>query len=172
MGTGVFMYLTYSRKKQKEILWRKRVQFKKISHNSDVGRCFGADIGTRLSGFRECGFCCNAFKTYVYNSVGGTLAKLVYFEQTKNTDFMRKPRSLSHSVAANELRSFLIGRDSYGGTGIRDSSLSVEVESLGGVCSDNKKSSLPLFKITNLINLPWNRRCISSDLKHVKWKVL
>ena len=73
-----------------------------------MGRCFGADIG-------------------------GTLAKLVFFEQKSTTVFMRRPRSNSHDMAANEMREFLVDATNYGRTGVRESRLKIELERLGGV---------------------------------------
>lgn len=73
-----------------------------------MGRCFGADIG-------------------------GTLAKLVFFEQKSNTQFMRRPRSQSHDMAADEMRQFVTDRRNYGQTGIRDLRLKIESKRMGGV---------------------------------------
>ncbi|RHY33069.1 hypothetical protein DYB32_001905, partial [Aphanomyces invadans] len=60
----------------------------------------------------------------------GTLSKIVYFEQTQPN--ARRPRAMSHVVAADEMARFVKERDFYGSTGVRDTRLSVTSDSLGG----------------------------------------
>lgn len=61
------------------------------------------------------------------------MTKLVYFEQRNSTSFMRRPRSLSHDLAFDEMQKFVFNAENYGNTGKRDSKLSVYAEHLGGV---------------------------------------
>ncbi|RQM24209.1 hypothetical protein B5M09_007387 [Aphanomyces astaci] len=62
--------------------------------------------------------------------VGGTLSKIVYFEQTQENT--RRPRAMSHVLAADEMARFVKERDFYGSSGVRDTRLSVTSDTLGG----------------------------------------
>lgn len=44
-ASGGIVALSVVRKRKSHHLWLKRIKFKKISLQSDIGRCFGADIG-------------------------------------------------------------------------------------------------------------------------------
>lgn len=122
--SSLLITLSIQRQYKKRAQLRARVALKKISEQSDMGRCFGVDIG-------------------------GTLAKLVYFEQNRNTTFMRRPRSSSYDLASDELRNFIIQRTQYGRTGIRETNLSFSCPILGGV---RIYCSCTIFSFHHLLN--------------------
>ncbi|KAJ0407454.1 hypothetical protein P43SY_004995 [Pythium insidiosum] len=127
--------LCFRRKKARHRLWRQRVTFKKISKHSDLGQCFGLDIG-------------------------GTLAKIVFFEKRDATpapnqatpdaavdaaakapsgatralpEPRKRQRALSQEIAAGEVTQFLMENESFGGTGVQDVRLRVHSKALQGV---------------------------------------
>lgn len=117
LSTGGFVLFSSSviifciRKKQRRHhLWRQRVTFKKISKTSDLGHCFGLDIG-------------------------GTLAKIVYFEKRCGHahDNRKRPRSQSHELAAGEMNRFVRENECFGQTGVQDVRLRVHSKTLDGV---------------------------------------
>ncbi|KAG7395019.1 hypothetical protein PHYBOEH_004384 [Phytophthora boehmeriae] len=99
--------LCLQRKRDRQRVWRKRLTYKKLSKASDLGNCFGLDIG-------------------------GTLAKIVYFERHGN-DNRKRPRSASHDVAAGEMNKFLRENHSFGSTGVQDVRLRIHSKALNGV---------------------------------------
>ncbi len=105
-----------------------------IYESSDLGHCFGLDIG-------------------------GTLAKVVYFEKTAdnvsskngtNTTSAR-PRSFSHEYAANEMTQFVTQNEKFGKSGVRDVRLRVHSKSLQGVSSRNQFLSMGIFCLNLLL---------------------
>ncbi|DAZ99215.1 TPA: hypothetical protein N0F65_008082 [Lagenidium giganteum] len=97
------------RKQDRHRRWHQRVTFKKISKHSDLGHCFGLDIG-------------------------GTLAKIVYFEKQESTsDNRKRPRSASHEIAAGEMTKFVLENECFGQTGVQDVRLRVHLKTLEGV---------------------------------------
>ncbi|KAF4315869.1 hypothetical protein BBO99_00007248 [Phytophthora kernoviae] len=101
--------LCLQRKRDRQRVWRQRLTYKKLSKSSDLGTCFGLDIG-------------------------GTLAKIVYFERHENANDNRKrPRSASHDVAAGEMNKFLRENHSFGSTGVQDVRLRIHSKTLNGV---------------------------------------
>lgn len=64
---------------------------------------------------------------------GGTLAKIVYFEQNESSDHRKRPRSLSHDLAVGEMTQILEQNEIFGKTGVQDVRLRVHSKHLGGV---------------------------------------
>ncbi|GLD94405.1 hypothetical protein PINS_up003016 [Pythium insidiosum] len=109
--------LCFRRKKARHRLWRQRVTFKKISKHSDLGQCFGLDIG-------------------------GTLAKIVFFEKrdaaaaqpvSHTQPRTRRRLKRRQEIAAGEVTQFLMENESFGGTGVQDVRLRVHSKALQGV---------------------------------------
>ncbi|TMW68308.1 hypothetical protein Poli38472_005776 [Pythium oligandrum] len=118
------------RKKARHRLWRQRVTFKKISKHSDLGQCFGLDIG-------------------------GTLGKIVFFEHRESSstatnpnasspptttsttgahgEHRRRRRAPSLDQAAGEMTKFLHENENIGATGVQDVRLRVYSKALQGV---------------------------------------
>ncbi|KAK1944590.1 Pantothenate kinase 3 [Phytophthora citrophthora] len=108
------------RKRHRQRIWRERLTYKKLSksrfltvqfnaYRSDLGASFGLDIG-------------------------GTLAKIVYFERhDAGNDTRKRPRSASLDVAAGEMNKFLRENHSFGSTGVQDVRLRIHAKSLNGV---------------------------------------
>ncbi|OWZ13627.1 Pantothenate kinase [Phytophthora megakarya] len=100
--------LCLERKRQRLRAWRQRLTYKKLSKSSDLGASFGLDIG-------------------------GTLAKIVYFERHESGDKRKRPRSESLDVAAGEMNKFLREHQSFGSTGVQDVRLRIHSKTLNGV---------------------------------------
>ncbi|CAH0520620.1 unnamed protein product [Peronospora belbahrii] len=106
-STVAFLFL--KRKHHRQFLWRQRLTYKKLSKSSDLGASFGLDIG-------------------------GTLAKIVYFERHETgNDKRKRPRSPSLDVAAGEMNNFLREHQSFGSTGVQDVRLRTYSKTLNGV---------------------------------------
>ncbi|TYZ57306.1 hypothetical protein PybrP1_008020 [[Pythium] brassicae (nom. inval.)] len=105
--SGSVLLLCVRRKRDRHRLWRQRVTLKKISKSSDLGHCFGLDIG-------------------------GTLAKIVYFERREAPDNRKRPRSLSHDLAAGEMTKFVTENEVFGQSGVQDVRLRVHSKTLQG----------------------------------------
>lgn len=128
--TSTFLILSSSvallclrRKKVRHRHWRQRVTFKKISKQSDVGQCFGLDIG-------------------------GTLAKIVFFEKREQSaapashtntappstmETRKRPRASSLEVAAGEMTKFIVENELFGTSGVQDVRLRVHSKALKGI---------------------------------------
>ncbi|EQC31641.1 pantothenate kinase [Saprolegnia diclina VS20] len=102
---GAVVAYTLKRQHIRKLNWKRRIALKKISPTSDMGQSFGLDIG-------------------------GTLSKIVYFEQAPGQN--SRPRANSHVLAAQEVSRFVKSSDSYGSSGVRDTRLSITSETLGG----------------------------------------
>ncbi|POM77315.1 Pantothenate kinase, partial [Phytophthora palmivora] len=101
--------LCLERKRQRVRAWRLRLTYKKLSKSSDLGASFGLDIG-------------------------GTLAKIVYFERHESDNDKRKRRrSESLDVAAGEMNKFLREHQSFGSTGVQDVRLRIHSKTLNGI---------------------------------------
>ncbi|KAG6946709.1 hypothetical protein JG688_00015894 [Phytophthora aleatoria] len=97
------------RKRHRQRVWRQRLTYKKLSKSSDLGASFGLDIG-------------------------GTLAKIVYFERHEaGNDTRKRPRSASLDVAAGEMNEFLREHHSFGSTGVQDVRLRIHSKTLNGI---------------------------------------
>ncbi|EGZ05903.1 hypothetical protein PHYSODRAFT_532657 [Phytophthora sojae] len=97
------------RKRHRQRVWRQRLTYKKLSKSSDLGASFGLDIG-------------------------GTLAKIVYFERRDvGNDTRKRPRSASLDVAAGEMNQFLRENQSFGSTGVQDVRLRIHSKTLNGI---------------------------------------
>ncbi|CEG43576.1 pantothenate kinase [Plasmopara halstedii] len=125
--------LCLKRKKNRQWIWRQRLNHKKLSKSSDLGTSFGLDIG-------------------------GTLAKIVYFERHEvSTDVRKRPRSASLDIAAGEMNKFLREHESFGGTGVQDVRLRIQSKTLHGVFhfvryESNKTRDAINFIVSNGIN--------------------
>jgi hypothetical protein len=70
----------------------------------------------------------------LFGYVGGTLAKIVYFEKRESADHRkRRPRSPSHVIAAGEMTKFVLEHEMFGQTGVQDVRLRVYSKALQGV---------------------------------------
>ncbi|TDH73052.1 uncharacterized protein CCR75_004708 [Bremia lactucae] len=97
------------RKRHRYREWCQRLTHKKLSESSDLGTSFGLDIG-------------------------GTLAKIVYFERHEATNLtLKRPRSRSLDVAADEMNEFLREHQSFGSTGVQDIRLRIQFKTLNGI---------------------------------------
>jgi hypothetical protein len=91
-----------------------------------LGQCFGLDIG-------------------------GTLAKIVFFEQKDAGDQRKRPRSPSHDLAVGEMTQILQQNEALGKTGVHDVRLRVHSKQLGGVRRGGARRFLHASSLTRLL---------------------
>lgn len=78
-------------------------------------------------------------------SAGGTLAKIVYFERREAPDHRKRPRSLSHDLAAGEMTKFVTENEVFGQSGVQDVRLRVHSKNLQGVRAGSKWRSRGVY---------------------------
>ncbi|CAI5710458.1 unnamed protein product [Hyaloperonospora brassicae] len=105
--SSIVAFICVERKRHRQRIWRQRMAYKKLSKSSDLGTSFGLDIG-------------------------GTLAKIVYFEHHGASNDKRS-RSASLDGAAREMNKFLREHLSFGSTGVQDVRLKAYSTILNGV---------------------------------------
>ncbi|RLN88562.1 hypothetical protein BBJ28_00001211 [Nothophytophthora sp. Chile5] len=150
--------LCLHRKRARHRVWRQRVTYKKLSKTSDLGACFGLDIGALLVPFVCAALMRSVCTDDCFLSAGGTLAKIVYFERHEiSNDHRKRPRSASHDVAVDEMNKFLEENQSFGHTGVQDVRLRILSKALNGAFhfvrfESNKTQKALEFIASNGIN--------------------
>nr|CCA23145.1 pantothenate kinase putative [Albugo laibachii Nc14] len=128
------LYLSYLREKHRKSQWRRKILFKRISEQSDLGKYFGMDIG-------------------------GTLAKIVYLEKHHTVEAdkcieanPKRSRSPSLEVVRSEMNKFVNENEHFGQSGVRDVRLHMHLKEFEGTFHFIRFESSHTAEAINLIS--------------------